>query len=87
LILDLHMPGLTGLELQMQIARLGLRIPIVVITAYDESETREKCLLAGAAAFLQKPLDGQVLLDAVAAAVGDRSDSENRKHRNSVKEW
>ena len=86
LILDLHMPGLTGLELQMQIARLGLRIPIVIITAYDESDTQAKCLLAGAAAYLQKPLDGQVLLDAVANAVGDRSDSENRKQGNSVKE-
>jgi FixJ family two-component response regulator len=80
LILDLHMPGLTGLELQRQIARIGLRIPIVVITAYDETESREKCLSAGAAAYLQKPLDGQVLLDAIAAAVQPHSGTANSKH-------
>jgi len=79
LILDLHMPGLTGLEIQRQIARIGLRIPIVVITAYDETASREKCLTAGAAADLPKPLDGQVLLDAIAVAVRPHSVADNPK--------
>jgi FixJ family two-component response regulator len=80
LILDLHMPGLTGLEIQLQIARMGRRIPIVIITAYDETESREKCLSAGAAAYLQKPLDGQILLDAIAAAVQSSASTENSNH-------
>jgi FixJ family two-component response regulator len=74
------MPGSTGLEIQSQIARIGLRIPIVIITAYDETESREKCLSAGAAAYLQKPLDGQVLLDAIAAAVQSSASTENSNH-------
>ena len=75
-ILDLHMPGLTGLDVQKQLIRAGIRLPIVVVTAYDEPETREQCLAAGAAAYLQKPLDDQVLLNAVAVAV--RRSSEAR---------
>jgi FixJ family two-component response regulator len=69
LILDLHMPGLTGLDVLRQITRIGLHLPVVVITAYDETESRSQCLSAGAAAYLHKPLDDLVLLDAVAAAV------------------
>jgi FixJ family two-component response regulator len=69
LILDLHMPGLTGLEIQRQIARLGVQLPVVVITAYDDAESHAQCLAAGAAAYLHKPLDDRVLLDAVTAAV------------------
>jgi FixJ family two-component response regulator len=69
LILDLHMPGLTGLDVQRQITRIGLRLPIVVVTAYDEAESQAQCLAAGAAAYLHKPLDDRVLLDAVTAAV------------------
>jgi FixJ family two-component response regulator len=69
LILDLHMPGLTGLDIQRQITRLGVHLPVVVITAYDDSESHAQCLAAGAAAYLHKPLDDRVLLDAVTAAV------------------
>ena len=71
-ILDLHMPGLTGLDILLEIKRAGMCLPIVVITAYDELESREHCLAAGAAAYLPKPLDDKVLLDAVAAAVRER---------------
>src|SRR5262245_45854568 len=69
LVLDLHMPGLTGLDVQRQILRAGLNLPVVIITAFDEEETQAQCLSAGAAAYLQKPLDDQILLDAVAEAV------------------
>jgi FixJ family two-component response regulator len=69
LVLDLHMPGLSGLDVQRHIAHTAVNLPIVVITAHDESEARAKCLSSGAAAYLQKPIDDQVLLDAVAAAV------------------
>jgi CheY-like chemotaxis protein len=71
LILDLHMPGLTGVDVLRQIVRTQLRLPIVIITAFDESESKAQCLAAGACAYLQKPLDDRVLLDAVYTAVGN----------------
>jgi FixJ family two-component response regulator len=81
-ILDLHMPGLSGLDVQQQLNQAGLRLPIVFVTAYDEAESRALSLAAGAAAYLQKPLDDQVLLDAVVAAVRQRSGSEGDRETN-----
>lgn len=65
LILDVHLPGLSGLELQERLRADGLDIPIVFISAYAEECVREQALRAGAIAFLQKPFDDQALLDAV----------------------
>lgn len=67
LILDVHMPGLTGLELQQQLAGSGL--PIIFITAYDDIGVRERAVHAGAAAFLRKPFDDQALIGAVQSAL------------------
>jgi FixJ family two-component response regulator len=69
LILDLQMPEMTGLELQRELVRLGARIPTIVITAHNESGLRERCLAAGAAAFLVKPLDTTELLASISSAV------------------
>ncbi len=73
LLLDLHMPGLDGLEVQ---ARLGLaeaRIPVVIITGHDQPETRSRALAAGAAAYLQKPVDEETLFAAIASALASAS--------------
>lgn len=69
LVLDLHMPDLTGLDVQNQLMRIGIKIPTIVITAYNEPGIRERCESAGAAAFLLKPLNGTSLIDAINAAV------------------
>jgi FixJ family two-component response regulator len=69
-VLDLHMPGMNGLDVQQQLARSGLRVPIVVITGHDEPQARAHCLSAGAAAYLRKPLDDETLLDAIHRAAG-----------------
>jgi FixJ family two-component response regulator len=66
LILDVHLPGMTGLELQERLIAEGRRIPIVLITAFPDGGTRERAQKAGAIAFLQKPFEDQALLDAVA---------------------
>jgi FixJ family two-component response regulator len=79
LVLDLHMPGLSGLEVLHRMSLYGLRIPTIIITAYDEPETRMQCLAAGASAYLRKPLDGQTLLAAVANAVERAQDSGRRE--------
>jgi FixJ family two-component response regulator len=69
-ILDLHMPGMNGLDVQGQLARGDLRIPVVVITGHDEPQVRAQCLAAGAAAYLRKPLDDESLLAAIDRAAG-----------------
>ena len=68
LIVDLQMPEMTGLELQHHLARIGTTIPTIVITAHDEPGTRERCIAAGAAAYLLKPLRKAVLFAAIDTA-------------------
>ena len=70
IVLDLHMPGMNGMDVQQQLARSGLQLPIVVITGHDEPLARSQCLSAGAAAYLRKPLDDEALLDAIHRAAG-----------------
>ena len=72
-VLDVHMPGMNGLDVQQHLTQEGLRMPVVVITGHDEPQTRTLCLSAGAAAYLSKPLDDEALLGAIHRAVGARS--------------
>jgi FixJ family two-component response regulator len=69
LVVDLHMPDLTGLDLQHQLKRVGLTIPTIVITAHNEPGVRERCESAGAVNFLLKPLNGSNLIGAIKAAI------------------
>jgi FixJ family two-component response regulator len=69
LIADVRMPGMTGLQLQRELAATGARIPIVFITAHGDDRARAQALRGGAAAFLLKPFSEQALLDAVQAAL------------------
>ena len=68
MIVDLQMPDMTGLELQHHLARTGIKIPTIIITAHDELGTRERCIAAGAAAYLLKPLRKAVLIAAIDTA-------------------
>jgi FixJ family two-component response regulator len=68
MIVDLQMPNMTGLELQHHLARSGIKIPTIVITAHDEPGTRERCIAAGASAYLLKPLSKAVLIAAINTA-------------------
>jgi FixJ family two-component response regulator len=65
LVLDLRLPGMSGLELQRYLVDEHDRVPIVFVSAHDEPEARYQALQAGAVAFLSKPFSDQVLLDAV----------------------
>jgi FixJ family two-component response regulator len=69
LVLDIAMPGMTGLELQRELKRRGLRIPIVFITAHADPTLRPRVLAAGAAECLFKPFTETALLEAVRAAL------------------
>jgi FixJ family two-component response regulator len=65
LVLDVNMPGLSGLELQSQLVAGGHRIPIVFITAYTDETMRSRALKAGAFCYLIKPFEENELLDCI----------------------
>lgn len=69
LILDLRLPGMSGLELQHRLVIEQDRIPIVFVSAHDEPETRDNAMQAGAIAFLSKPFNDDALVDAVRSVV------------------
>jgi FixJ family two-component response regulator len=73
LLLDLSMPGMGGLGLQLRLAETGRRIPIVFLTARATEEEERQALRAGAASFLRKPVDKETLLRAIRAALGSAS--------------
>ena len=69
LILDIAMPGMTGLELQQELKRRELPIPIVFITAHADRTLRPRVLASGAAECLFKPFTETALLEAVRSAL------------------
>jgi len=71
LLLDLVMPGMSGLEVKQQLGARGLRIPTVFVTANANDEMRPHLLAAGAIAILPKPVDQQMLLRVVQRVVGE----------------
>lgn len=62
LVVDFHMPRMNALEFLDQLERKGASIPTIVITAFDEPETRRRCLAAGASAYFTKPIRRAELL-------------------------
>ncbi len=68
-VLDLRMPGTSGLDLLMHLTATGSRIPVVILTAHGDDEARRRTLQAGAVAFLGKPFHGEALLGAVRRAL------------------
>jgi FixJ family two-component response regulator len=69
LVLDLRMAGMSGLDLLGHLTATGSPIPVVILTAHGDDETRQRALRAGTAAFLGKPFRGDALLDAVRTAL------------------
>jgi FixJ family two-component response regulator len=69
LVLDLRMTGMSGLDLLRHLAETGVRIPAVILTAHGNDTMRQRCLAAGAVAFLDKPFRAGALLDAIDAAL------------------
>ena len=69
LILDVAMPGMSGLDLQRELKRLGRAIPIIFISGQKDENIRKQALERGAIRFLHKPFSDTDLLDAVNAAI------------------
>jgi FixJ family two-component response regulator len=84
IVLDVRMPGLSGLDLQEELAKAGISLPIVFITAYGDIPMSVKAMKAGAEDFLPKPFDEQQLIDAVHRAI-DR-DRRQRAERAEIAE-
>jgi FixJ family two-component response regulator len=69
-VLDVYMGRMSGLDLADRLASEGQCLPIVLITAHDDERIRERAQRVGVSAYLRKPVDAQVLLDAVRRAAG-----------------
>jgi DNA-binding NtrC family response regulator len=69
LVLDVHLPGLSGLDLQQELAKAGVKIPIIFITGHGDIPTSVRAIKAGALEFLTKPLNREDLLRAIHQAI------------------
>lgn len=74
-VLDLHMRGQSGFEVQQEIAARRLDIPVVVLTGNDTAENRARALANGAREYLCKPVDDEALISAIVAAMQPRPPS------------
>ena len=80
LVLDVRLPGLSGLDFQAELAKADIRIPIVFITGHGDIPMTVRAMKAGAVDFLAKPFRDQDLLDAVAAAILRDEKRREREH-------
>jgi FixJ family two-component response regulator len=78
LVLDIRLPGLSGLEFQEQLAKAGINIPIIIMTGHGDIPMSVRAMKAGAVDFLTKPFRDQDMLDAVAHAL-----ERDRRRRKS----
>jgi FixJ family two-component response regulator len=92
LVSDVRMPGLSGLDLQVELAKADIRVPVIFVTGHGDIPMSVRAMKAGAIDFLQKPFRDQDMLDAVAVAlerdrkrrVEDRAASELRRDFSSL---
>jgi FixJ family two-component response regulator len=82
LILDVSLPGMSGLDFQAQLQNTGLQIPIIFVTGHADIPMTVKAMKLGATEFLTKPLNDQELLDAVEQALA--RDCVDRKERSEI---
>jgi two-component system response regulator FixJ len=80
LILDIRMPGMNGLDLQRELIRRGIGLPIIVLTGYGDVPSAIRALKSGAVEFLEKPVEDDVLLEHVRRALF--LDAKHRRERN-----
>jgi len=69
IVLDVRLPGMSGLAFQQELAKAGVALPIIFVTGHGDIPMSVRAMKAGAVEFLTKPIDDQVLLDAVHAAI------------------
>lgn len=72
-VLDLRMPQMSGIDVQAALIEAQADVPVVIISGDDSPESRQQTLLRGATAYLRKPVDEAMLLDAIRGAVQRRA--------------
>jgi FixJ family two-component response regulator len=87
LVLDVRLPGLGGLDLQGELARIGMRIPIIFVTGHGSIPMTVRAMKAGAVEFLTKPVRARDLLEAIRAAIErDREAQRARQEADALRE-
>jgi len=84
LILDIRMPGMSGIELQEQLTYTGLGMPIIFITGHGNIPMSVKAMKAGAVDFIEKPFEDQKLIDAINIAI--KKNMKFRKEQAEIKD-
>lgn len=84
IVLDIHMTGLTGFDLQHYLSQLGCRTPIIVITGHDSPTARAHSFALGATAYFSKPVEGDDLVKEIKKAVADLPLDTSQLHRPDV---
>ena len=79
IVLDVRLPGMSGLAFQEELAKTGVALPVIFVTGHGDVPMTVRAMKAGAVEFLTKPFDDQVLLDAVHAAI-----ERDRARRNQA---
>ncbi len=69
LVLDLRLPGMSGLDLQGELADRGITLPLLIVTGYGDLMTRARALKAGALDFIEKPFGDEVLLGCIRCGI------------------
>jgi FixJ family two-component response regulator len=70
IVLDIHLGGLSGFDVQERLKALGVQAPVIFITAHDDEATHARAGGSGAAGYLRKPFEERALLDAIERAIG-----------------
>ena len=85
LLLDVQLPGLSGLDLQRELAKAGVKIPIIFITGHGDIPTSVRAIKAGALEFLTKPVNREDLLHAIQQAIArdNIARQPKRRHRHA----
>jgi len=83
LVLDIRMPGMSGLELQEKLAEDAIPLPVIIITGHGDVPLAVRALKGGAVDFIEKPFNDQVLLDAVQRAITLDASQRQEYERNA----
>lgn len=76
IVLDLHMPVVNGFEVQRELAIHASRIPVVIVTGHDTEESCARAWAGGASGYLLKPVNDQLLIDVISAAIESRKSED-----------
>lgn len=74
IVTDIHMPGMSGIDLKLHLAAVRCPVPVIMITARTEERLEEAAMASGAACFLRKPFEASVLSDCLAKALLGQTD-------------